>query len=92
MCAAPAPVIKKKAKAAKPKKAAAKPSKAKASKGKKPAAAKEKKAPGPYMVFCKEQRPKIVKADPNLTFGEVGKALGAAWGKLSDAQKAKYKK
>ena len=92
MCAAPAPVIKKKAKAAKPKKTAAKPSKAKASKGKKPAAAKEKKAPGPYMVFCKEKRPEILKKNPGMAFGEVGKALGAAWGKLSDAEKAKYKK
>ena len=33
----------------------------------------------------------FVKANPAYTFGEVGKALGAAWGKLSDAQKAKYK-
>ena len=66
--------------------------KAPAKKSAKKDAPKEKKAPGPYMVFCKEQRPKIIKADPNLTFGEVGKALGAAWGKLSDAQKAKYKK
>jgi len=55
-------------------------------------APKEKNPPGPYMVFCKEQRPKIVKASPNLSFGEVGKALGAAWGKLSDKEKAKYKK
>ena len=52
---------------------------------------KVKKAPGPYMIFCKSERPKIVKANPAYTFGEVGKALGAAWGKLSDAQKAKYK-
>ena len=48
-------------------------------------------APGPYMIFCKSERPKVVKANPAYTFGEVGKALGAAWGKLSDAQKAKYK-
>lgn len=61
----------------------------------KKSAAKEKggkKAPGPYMVFCKEMRPKIVKENPSYTFGEVGKALGAAWGKLSDKEKAKYKK
>ena len=71
-------------------KAPAKKSPAKKSPGKKEE--KVKRAPGPYMVFCKEQRPKIVKANPNMSFGEVGKALGAAWGKLSDAQKAKYKK
>ena len=51
-----------------------------------------KKVPGPYMVFCKEMRPKIVKENPSYSFGEVGKALGAAWGKLSDKEKAKYKK
>jgi len=62
-----------------------------AKKSPKKEAPKEKKAPGPYMIFCKEQRPKIVKANPGFSFGEVGKALGAAWGKLSDAQKAKYK-
>merc|ERR1711998_465511 len=68
------------------------PAKKTAKKTTKKDAPKEKKAPGPYMVFCKEQRPKIIKADPKLTFGEVGKALGAAWKKLSDAEKAKYKK
>ena len=57
------------------------------------AAAKDKvkKAPSAYMLFCKKERPAIVKANPNATFGEVGKLLGAAWGKLSDASKAKYK-
>ena len=84
--AAPAPVIKKKAK--KPKASKGKASKGKAKKDDKP---KVKRAPGPYMIFCKAERPKIVKANPNMPFGEVGKALGAAWGKLSDAQKAKYK-
>ena len=53
--------------------------------------AKPKRAPGPYMLFCKDQRPKIVAANPNFTFGEVGKELGAMWKKLSDAEKAKYK-
>ena len=53
--------------------------------------AKPKKAPGPYMLYCKEQRPKIVAAHPEYSFGEVGKALGAGWKELSDAQKAKYK-
>merc|ERR1712159_693938 len=71
------------------KKAAKKPAAKKAS-GKKDD--KVKRAPSPYMNFCKDERPKIVKANPNMAFGEVGKALGAARGKLSDAQKAKYKK
>ena len=84
----------KKAIAKKPAKAKAskgKAAKGKASKGKKDDKPKVKRAPGPYMIFCKAERPKIVKANPNMPFGEVGKALGAAWGKLSDAQKAKYK-
>ena len=90
--AAPAPVIKKKAKVVKAK--ASKGKVAKASKGKKAAKddkPKVKRAPGPYMIFCKAERPKIVKANPSMAFGEMGKALGAAWGKLSDAQKAKFK-
>jgi len=53
---------------------------------------KPKKAPGAYMNFCKETRPKIVAASPDLTFGEIGKALGVAWKKLSDSEKAEYKK
>ena len=91
--AAPAPVIKKKAKVAKPKASKGKAAKGKASKGKakKDDKPKVKRAPGPYMIFCKAERPKIVKANPSMAFGEVGKALGAAWGKLSDAQKAKFK-
>ena len=53
---------------------------------------KPKRAPGPYMLFCKEMRPKIVAANPKFTFGEVGKKLGEEWKKLSDAKKASYKK
>ena len=53
---------------------------------------KPKRAPGPYMLFCKEMRPKIVAANPKFTFGEVGKKLGDEWKKLSDAKKASYKK
>lgn len=55
-------------------------------------APKEKKPLSGYMLFAKEKRPEIIKKSPELTFGEVGKALGAAWKALSDAQKAKYKK
>ena len=52
---------------------------------------KPKRAPGPYMIFCKAERPKIVAANPKFSFGEVGKALGEKWRGMSDAQKAKYK-
>jgi len=95
----------KKAAAKKPaKKAAAKPKKAIKKAAKKPAkkAAKKsakkadkkdkvKKAPSAYMNFCKASRAGIIKANPKASFGEVGKLLGAAWGKLSDAAKAKHK-
>merc|ERR1711998_319717 len=57
-------------------------------------AKKEKKgyksAKAPYMFFCIEERPKILKKTPGMAFGEVGKALGAAWAKLKD--KSKYEK
>ena len=42
------------------------------------------------MNFCKAERPKIVKANPGINFCETGAALGAAWHKLSDAQKAEW--
>ena len=42
-------------------------------------------------VCNQAERPKIVKANPGMAFGDIGKALGVAWGKLSDAQKAKFK-
>ena len=34
----------------------------------------------------------VIHYRPRSAIREVGKALGAAWGKLSDAEKAKYKK
>ena len=61
---------------------------AKKSAAKKSAAApKVKRAPSPYIVYCTENRDKIKAANPSATFGELGKLLGAAWGKMSDAQK-----
>ena len=82
-------------KAAKPakksgsKKPAAKKSKGKKEKGDK--ADKPKRPPSAYMNFCKANRAGIIKANPKATFGEVGKLMGAAWGKLNDAAKAKHK-
>jgi len=58
---------------------------------KKPKSAKPagaKKPPGPYIVFCSKMRPTLPK---DMPFGEQGKALGAMWAKLTDAEKAKYK-
>lgn len=64
----------------------------KATKPKADKADKPKRAPGPYMLFCKAMRAKIVAKNPKMTFGEVGKELGAQWKKLSDAEKKKYAK
>jgi len=50
----------------------------------------KKKKSGGYIVFCKEMRPKIVKENPWMSFGNIGKALGAAWIKLTDTQKSSY--
>ena len=36
-------------------------------------------------------RPKVIAEKPDLTFGEVGKELGARWRALSDAKKAEWK-
>ena len=55
---------------------------------------KEEKAKRPlsgFMVFSSEQRETIKKANPEASFGEIGKLLGVAWGKLSEEEKAKYK-
>ena len=53
---------------------------------------KAKKPLSGYMLFAKEMRPKLKEESPDLTFGEVGKELGARWRALSDDEKAKYKK
>ena len=53
---------------------------------------KAKKPLSGYMLFAKEMRPKLKEQSPDLSFGEVGKELGARWRALSDAEKAKYKK
>jgi hypothetical protein len=53
---------------------------------------KKKREPGPYMVFCKKTRPKVVAENPDLSFGQVGKKLGEMWRELSDEEKKKYVK
>ena len=53
---------------------------------------KAKKPLSGYMLFAKEMRPKLKEESPDLSFGEVGKELGARWRALSDNEKAKYKK
>lgn len=47
----------------------------------------------PFIAFSMDERKKIVAKDPSLKsdIGKVGKMVGEAWRKLSDAEKAKYK-
>jgi hypothetical protein len=58
----------------------------------KPSKTSGKKKVTGYMLFAKETRPKVIAEKPDLTFGEVGKELGARWRALSEEQKGAYKK
>lgn len=53
---------------------------------------KEKKKLSPYMKFCKETRTTVVKENPKLTFGEVGRKMGEIWRDMSEDEKKKYSK
>ena len=53
--------------------------------------APKKKPVTGYIKFCRTARPRIKKANPKMTFGQLGKAMGAEWRAMSDAAKAKYK-
>merc|ERR1712166_656818 len=73
--------------------------KKKAAATKAPAAKKAKKADkgykgaaSAYMFFAKENRDEIVSSNPDATFGEVGKLLGAAWGEAGAKDKEKFNK
>ena len=49
---------------------------------------KIKRAPSPYIVFCTEKRPEAKDANPDATFGMLGKILGGMWSQLDEAGKA----
>jgi hypothetical protein len=55
-------------------------------------AAKAAEPPTGFMLFAFEERPKLKANHPEMTFAEMGKALGAAWKALSAAEQAKYTK
>lgn len=40
-----------------------------------------------YMFFVQDYRERIKEENPDATFGEVGKLLGAKWKEMSDAEK-----
>ena len=47
--------------------------------------------PSPYINFCKLKRPEIKLANPEASYGELSKLLGAEWKQMSDTQKMGYK-
>jgi hypothetical protein len=49
---------------------------------------KAKRAPSPYILFCSEKRKELKEANPNATFGEMGKMLGQLWAQMDEKAKA----
>ena len=43
-----------------------------------------------YITFCVLKRPEVIAANPNASFGELGRMLGAIWNSMSDTDKAPY--
>ncbi len=52
---------------------------------------KPKRAISAYLFFCKDERPKLKAANPNIKVTEVVKECAAAWQKIKD-DKSKTKK
>lgn len=49
-----------------------------------------KKTPSAYINFCNHSRKLIKSENPDLTFGQTAKALGALWKSLDVEEKQKY--
>lgn len=45
-----------------------------------------------FMLYANENRDKLKEANPDASFGDLGKKLGEAWRGLTDKQKEKYTK
>jgi hypothetical protein len=54
----------------------------------KPKGDKPKRGPSAYIIFSTENRAEVKAANPDATFGELGKLLGAKWGSMTEAEKA----
>eukprot|EP00607_Mallomonas_marina_P001504 CAMPEP_0182427700 /NCGR_PEP_ID=MMETSP1167-20130531/18993_1 /TAXON_ID=2988 /ORGANISM="Mallomonas Sp, Strain CCMP3275" /LENGTH=87 /DNA_ID=CAMNT_0024610123 /DNA_START=70 /DNA_END=333 /DNA_ORIENTATION=+ len=52
---------------------------------------KPKKAPTAYIIFSTEKRAEVKAANPEATFGELGKLLGKMWAEMDDSDKEQYK-
>ncbi|KAJ3202730.1 Non-histone chromosomal protein 6 [Entophlyctis luteolus] len=59
-----------------------------------PRAKKDKNAPkkalSAYLIFANENRARVRAANPDASFGQVGKLLGHEWKEISEAEKQKY--
>lgn len=44
------------------------------------------------MMFATANRADVLKKNPDATFGETGKLIGALWQKLKESEKADWKK
>ena len=58
---------------------------------KKKTAVTTKRAASAYQNFCKQKREEVKEANPNISFGEMGKTLGKLWAALSQAEKDTYR-
>jgi hypothetical protein len=43
-----------------------------------------------YLLFAAERRPTIKAERPDLGFGDLARAIGEEWKKMSDAEKAPF--
>jgi len=87
------PVPKKVKKPKKPKKVVPKkPKKVKRKKGQKKDKDAPKRAMSAFFLFAQDERPKVKAANPSASIGDIGKELGARWGKCPAAAKAGYEK
>jgi nucleoid DNA-binding protein len=50
----------------------------------------KKRALSGFMKFSMKERASVLKENPGIEFGAVGKELGKRWGALSDAEKKKF--
>merc|ERR1739844_642015 len=53
-------------------------------------AAGPKRALSAFFMFAKDERGRVVAANPSASIGEIGKELGARWAKASASVKAAY--
>jgi len=53
---------------------------------------KVKRGLSPYMFFAKDNRARIKAENPGATFGEIGKAVGAAWNAMDAEERVPYTK